>query len=96
MNYQLGAPDIELRSDNQHFWRRYWGSNWIFESMANQMEGFNTTLKNHQSFNKMIETQVPQLAASCPNPNKGKLPGQPEVPPKESVSAVTTRDPPMP
>ena len=39
----------------------------------------------------MIETQVDQLASSCPNNNSGKLPGQPEVPPNESVSAVTTR-----
>ena len=39
----------------------------------------------------MIESQVAQLASSCPNNNSGKLPGQPEVPPKESVSAVTTR-----
>ena len=39
----------------------------------------------------MIETQVAQLASSCPNVNAGKLPGQPEVPPKENVSAVTTR-----
>ena len=39
----------------------------------------------------MIETQVAQLASSCPNNNSGKLPGQPEVPPKESISAVTTR-----
>ena len=39
----------------------------------------------------MIETQEAQLASSCPNHNSGKLPRQPEVPPKESVSAVTTR-----
>ena len=39
----------------------------------------------------MIETQVAQLASSCPNANAGKLPGQPEVPSKENVSAVTTR-----
>ena len=39
----------------------------------------------------MIETQVAQLASSCPNINTGKLPGQPEVPSKENVSAVTTR-----
>jgi hypothetical protein len=54
------------------------------------------------SFNKMIETQVAQLASSCPNHNLGKLPGQLEVNPKESVNAVTTRtgksapDPPHP
>ena len=39
----------------------------------------------------MIEIQVAQLASSCPNNNLGKLLGQPKVPPKESVSAVTTR-----
>ena len=39
----------------------------------------------------MIETQEAQLAASCPNLNKGKLPGQPEVTSRENVSAVTTR-----
>jgi len=39
----------------------------------------------------MIETQVAQLASSCPNANMGKLPGQPEVPSKENVNAVTTR-----
>ena len=39
----------------------------------------------------MIETQVAQLASSSPNNNSRKLPGQPEVPPKENVSAVTTR-----
>jgi len=39
----------------------------------------------------MIETQEAQLASSCPNANSGKLPGQPEVTPKENVSAVTTR-----
>ena len=59
--------------------------------MAAQLEGFNSVIKNQLSFNKMIETQVAQLASSCPNVNTGKLPGQPEVPPKEKVSAVTTR-----
>ena len=50
----------------------------------------------------MIETQVAQLASSCPNVNAGKLPGQPEVSPKENVSAVTTcggkttQEPPFP
>ena len=50
----------------------------------------------------MIETQVAQLASACPNVNTGKLPGQPEVPSKENVNAVTTcggkstREPPFP
>ena len=50
----------------------------------------------------MIETQVAQLASSYPNANMGKLSGQPEVPSKENVNAVTThggkstREPPFP
>ena len=50
----------------------------------------------------MIETQVAQLASSCPNVNAGKRPEQPEVPSKENVSAVTTcggkttQEPPFP
>src|SRR6185437_12657218 len=63
----------------------------ILESLAGQLEGINSVIKNQLSFNKMIETQVAQLASSCPNNNSGKLPEQLEVPPKESVSAVTTR-----
>ena len=59
--------------------------------MAAQLEGFNFIIKNKLSFNKMIETQVAQLASSCPNVNAGKLPGQQEVPLKENVSVVTTR-----
>jgi hypothetical protein len=55
------------------------------------MESFNSDIKNQLSFNKMIETQVAQLASSCPNYNEGKLQVQPEVNPKESVNAVTTR-----
>jgi hypothetical protein len=56
------------------------------------MESFNSDIKNQLSFNKMIETQVAQLASSCANHNEGKLPGQPEVNPKEGVNAVTTQD----
>ena len=63
----------------------------ILESLASQLEGFSSVIKNQLSFNKMIETQVAQLASSCPNVNTGRLLGQPEVTPKENVSVVTTR-----
>ena len=70
--------------------------------MPAQLQRFNSIIKNQLSFNKIIETQVAQLASSCPNINTGKLFGQPEVIPKENVSAVTTRggkttrEPPLP
>ncbi|WVZ52356.1 hypothetical protein U9M48_003426 [Paspalum notatum var. saurae] len=66
------------------------------------METLNSAMKNQLSFNKMLETQIAQLAASLPNANAGKLPGQPKAPPKEHINVVTTRggkstqDPPHP
>ena len=87
---------------NDNISRKFLANDKILESMAVQLEGFNSIIKNQLSFNKIIETQVAQLASSCPNANAGKLPGQPEVPSKENVSAVTThggkttQDPPFP
>ena len=63
----------------------------LFETISVQMETFNSAMKNQLSFNKMLETQIAQLAASSPNDNAGKLPRQPETPPKEHINAVTTR-----
>ena len=76
---------------NDNISRKFLANDKILESMAAQLEGFNYVIKNQLSFNKMIETQVAHLASSCPNINTGKLPGQPKVPSKENVSAVTTR-----
>ena len=53
-----------------------------------QLEGFNSVIKHQLSFNKLIETNVTQLTSSCLNHDTGKLSGQPEVTPKESLSAV--------
>ena len=41
------------------------------------MDNF-STIKNQHSFNKMIESQIAQLAAAVPPTDKGKIPGQPE------------------
>ena len=76
---------------NDNISKKFHANDMILESLAAQLEGFNSVIKNQLSFNKMIETQVAQLVSSCPNNNSGKLPRQPEVPPKENVSAVTTR-----
>ena len=76
---------------NDNISKKFLANYKILESMAAQLEGFNSIIKNQLSFNKMIETQVAQLASSCPNVNTRKLPEQLEVPPKENVSAVTTR-----
>ncbi|KAJ1283758.1 hypothetical protein BS78_03G151200 [Paspalum vaginatum] len=55
------------------------------------METLSSAMKNQLSFNKMLETQIAQLAAALPSPTSGKLPGQPEPLSKEHINAVTTR-----
>jgi hypothetical protein len=47
-------------------------------------------MKNQLSFNKIIETQLAQLAAFLPSSESGGIPGQPE-PTRENVSAISTR-----
>ena len=81
-NFQPSIKDLWYgqKNINDSISKKFLANDKLFESMATQMEGLNTVMKSQQSFNKMIETQVAQLAASCPNSNKGKLPGQPEAP----------------
>jgi hypothetical protein len=42
------------------------------------MDSFTSTIKNQLSFNKMIESQISQLAASVPVAEKGKILGNPK------------------
>jgi len=47
----------------------------ILESITNSMDNFTSDIKNQLSFNKMIESQISQLAASVPMAKKGKILG---------------------
>jgi hypothetical protein len=42
------------------------------------MDTFNSAIKNQHSFNKMLESQLAQLAAVIPPLEKGKILGQPK------------------
>ena len=92
-NFQPTLKDLVYgqKQINDIISKKFLANDKILESMATQLEGFNSIIKNQLRFNKMIETKVAQLASSCPNANTGKLPGQPEVTPKENISAVSTR-----
>ena len=48
------------------------------ETIHVKMDGFSTTIKNQLSLNKMIETQLAQVAAAMP-------------PAMENVKVITTR-----
>ena len=61
----------------------------MIKSLNVKLEALSSTLKNQLSFNKMIETQFAQIAASLPAVENGKIPGQPETP-IENVSMVST------
>jgi hypothetical protein len=62
----------------------------VLENLNSTIESFTSTMKNQLSFNKMIETQLAQLAASLPSSELGGILGQPE-PTREHVSAISTR-----
>ena len=42
------------------------------------MDSFSLAIKNQHRFNKIIESQIAQLAAVVPPTDKGKIPGQPK------------------
>jgi len=76
---------------NDNISEKFLANDKILESLAMQLEGFNSVIKNRLSFNKLIETKVTQLTSSYHNHNTRELPEQPGVNPKESVNAVAVR-----
>jgi len=48
------------------------------ENIHTRTDTFASAIKNQHSFNKMLESQLAQLAAIVPPLEKGKIPGQPE------------------
>jgi hypothetical protein len=43
----------------------------LLETINNRMDSFTSVIKNRHSFNKMIESQIAQLASSVPPADKG-------------------------
>jgi GTP-sensing pleiotropic transcriptional regulator CodY len=60
----------------------------MFKNINSKLETLTSSMKNQLSFNKMIETQIAQIAAAIPINNTGKILGQPENSP-ESVYTAT-------
>jgi hypothetical protein len=50
----------------------------MLETINNRMDSFSNVIKNQHSFNKMIESQISQLATVVPPANQGKILRQPE------------------
>jgi hypothetical protein len=47
----------------------------ILENISTRMDSFAFAIKTQHSFNKMIESQIAQLAAAIPPSDKGKILG---------------------
>ena len=47
----------------------------VLENINNRMDNLSSAIKNQHGFNKMIESQITQLAAAVPSTDKGKIPG---------------------
>ena len=62
----------------------------MLENINSHIEGLTSTVKNQMSFNKLVETQLAQIAAAIPVSDLGKILGQPETSLK-SVKMVSTR-----
>ena len=61
----------------------------ILESIHAKVETLSSAHKNQLSFNKIIETQLAQIAATVPVSESRKIPGQPESP-VETTNMVST------
>ena len=65
------------------------GNDKILESINAKVETLSSAHKNQLSFNKMIETQLAQIAAAVLVSENGKISGQPESP-IETANMVST------
>jgi hypothetical protein len=63
----------------------------ILKSIDSKMNNFTVTVQNQLNFNKVLETQIAQLAAALPHPKGRDSPVQLAVPIKENVKFVITR-----
>ena len=50
----------------------------VLENINSQIESLSSAVKNQLSFNKMIKTQISQIAVAIPGNQSGKIPGLPK------------------
>jgi hypothetical protein len=62
----------------------------MLENINAKLDEFSSARKNQLSLNKMIETQLAQIAATIPSYEKDRIPGKPEGT-METFNLVTTK-----
>ena len=92
-NYNLNQPSFKNLvlgqvKINDNITKKLMSNDKILENINSQIESLSSTVKNQLSFNKMIETQISQIAAAIPGNQSRKISGQPENS-LENVNAAT-------
>ena len=63
---------------NENITKKLMYNDKMLENINSKIESLSSSVKNQLSFNKMIETQISQLATAIPIDRLGKTSGQPE------------------
>ena len=63
---------------NENITKKLMYNDKMLESINSKIETLSSLVKNQLSFNKMIETQISQIAIAIPVDHLGKTSGQPE------------------
>ena len=53
----------------------------MIKNINSKLKNLSSSVKNQLSFNKMIKTQIAQMAAAIPANHLGKISGQTRIPP---------------
>ena len=61
---------------NENLTRKLMSNDKMLENINSQIESLSSAVKNQLSCNKMIETQISQIAAAIPIDHSGKTSGQ--------------------
>jgi hypothetical protein len=70
---------------NDEFGKRIHATDMLLESIRGKMDNFTVAKQNQLSFNKMLETQIQQIAAALPHQSNGD-PSQSSI--QESVKSI--------
>ena len=86
-NYNLNQPSLKdlvlgQAKINENLTKKLMFNDKMIENINSKLKNLSSLLKNQLSFNKMIETQIAQIAAAIPINHSGKIPGQPENSPE--------------
>jgi hypothetical protein len=95
LNFNLNQPSLKnlvlgQAKINENLTKKLLNNDKILENINSKIEGLSSSIKNQLSFNKMIETQIAQIAAAIPSDNDEKILGQP-INSLENIKVVTMR-----